>query len=78
MKKKAPPVIKGVIADVLLRCRLKPVLSFGADSFSVALFLPFADTGWLFQKIYINFAAWGYAVFTADLLDHGRSDSGRA
>ncbi|KAL1319871.1 hypothetical protein AAHE18_14G016200 [Arachis hypogaea] len=34
-------------------------------------------TGWLFQKIYINFVTWGYAVFAADLLGHGRSDSGR-
>ncbi|KAK2358718.1 caffeoylshikimate esterase [Trifolium repens] len=33
-----------------------------------------SDTGWLFQKICINFATWGYAVFTADLLGHGRSD----
>ncbi|KAL4300178.1 hypothetical protein AHAS_Ahas17G0174900 [Arachis hypogaea] len=32
----------------------------------------------LFQKICINFTAWGYTVFTADLLDHGRSDSERA
>ncbi|KAK6914961.1 Serine aminopeptidase, S33 [Dillenia turbinata] len=33
-----------------------------------------SDTGWLFQKICINFASWGYAVFAADLLGHGRSD----
>ncbi|XP_011035632.1 PREDICTED: caffeoylshikimate esterase-like [Populus euphratica] len=33
-----------------------------------------SDTGWLFQKICINFANWGYAVFAADLLGHGRSD----
>ncbi|KAK9266285.1 hypothetical protein L1049_001807 [Liquidambar formosana] len=33
-----------------------------------------SDTGWLFQKICINFATWGYAVFAADLLGHGRSD----
>uniref|UniRef100_A0A5B7BXH0 Putative caffeoylshikimate esterase n=1 Tax=Davidia involucrata TaxID=16924 RepID=A0A5B7BXH0_DAVIN len=33
-----------------------------------------SDTGWLFQKICINFAKWGYAVFAADLLGHGRSD----
>lgn len=33
-----------------------------------------SDTGWLFQKICINYATWGYAVFAADLLGHGRSD----
>ncbi|OVA06556.1 hypothetical protein BVC80_1739g43 [Macleaya cordata] len=33
-----------------------------------------SDTGWLFQKICINFCTWGYAVFAADLLGHGRSD----
>lgn len=33
-----------------------------------------SDTGWLFQKICISFATWGYAVFAADLLGHGRSD----
>ncbi|KAJ0007440.1 hypothetical protein Pint_30018 [Pistacia integerrima] len=33
-----------------------------------------SDTGWMFQKICINFATWGYAVFAADLLGHGRSD----
>ncbi|KAG4942508.1 hypothetical protein JHK82_046702 [Glycine max] len=33
-----------------------------------------SDTGWLFQKICINFSTWGYAVFAADLLGHGRSD----
>lgn len=33
-----------------------------------------SDTGWLFQKICINFATWGYAVFAADLYGHGRSD----
>ncbi|PON66399.1 Alpha/beta hydrolase fold [Parasponia andersonii] len=33
-----------------------------------------SDTGWLFQKICISFAGWGYAVFAADLLGHGRSD----
>ncbi|KAJ7951852.1 Caffeoylshikimate esterase [Quillaja saponaria] len=33
-----------------------------------------SDTGWLFQKICINFTTWGYAVFAADLLGHGRSD----
>lgn len=33
-----------------------------------------SDTGWLFQKTCITFANWGYAVFAADLLGHGRSD----
>ncbi|KAL6137699.1 hypothetical protein ACLB2K_062988 [Fragaria x ananassa] len=33
-----------------------------------------SDTGWLFQKICIAFSTWGYAVFAADLLGHGRSD----
>eukprot|EP01018_Ginkgo_biloba_P003923 Gb_35697 [translate_table: standard] len=33
-----------------------------------------SDTGWMFQKISISFAQWGYAVFGADLLGHGRSD----
>jgi len=33
-----------------------------------------SDTGWLFQKICISFAQWGYAVFAADLLGHGRSE----
>ncbi|XP_077211297.1 lysophospholipase 2 [Tasmannia lanceolata] len=33
-----------------------------------------SDTGWLFQKIAISFARWGYAIYTADLLGHGRSD----
>ncbi|XP_010535125.1 PREDICTED: caffeoylshikimate esterase [Tarenaya hassleriana] len=33
-----------------------------------------SDTGWMFQKICISFASWGYAVFSADLLGHGRSD----
>ncbi|KAG0498940.1 hypothetical protein HPP92_003631 [Vanilla planifolia] len=33
-----------------------------------------SDSGWLFQKIAIAFARWGYAVFCADLLGHGRSD----
>lgn len=33
-----------------------------------------SDTGWMFQKICMNFATWGYAVFAADLLGHGRSD----
>ncbi|KAK3026100.1 hypothetical protein RJ639_040772 [Escallonia herrerae] len=33
-----------------------------------------SDSGWLFQRICIEFATWGYAVFAADLLGHGRSD----
>ncbi|XP_078432324.1 lysophospholipase 2 [Wolffia australiana] len=33
-----------------------------------------SDSGWMFQKIAIEFARWGYAVFCADLLGHGRSD----
>ncbi|XP_050234882.1 caffeoylshikimate esterase [Mercurialis annua] len=33
-----------------------------------------SDTGWLFQKICIEYATWGYAVFAADLFGHGRSD----
>lgn len=33
-----------------------------------------SDTSWMFQKICMNFATWGYAVFAADLLGHGRSD----
>ncbi|KAL5756309.1 hypothetical protein ACOSQ2_021055 [Xanthoceras sorbifolium] len=33
-----------------------------------------SDTGWMFQKICISYATWGYAVFAADLLGHGRSD----
>ncbi|KMZ61860.1 Caffeoylshikimate esterase [Zostera marina] len=33
-----------------------------------------SDTGWMFQKIAIAFARWGYAVFCADLYGHGRSD----
>lgn len=33
-----------------------------------------SDTGWLFQKIAIAFASWGYSVHLADLLGHGRSD----
>ncbi|KZV19819.1 caffeoylshikimate esterase [Dorcoceras hygrometricum] len=33
-----------------------------------------SDTGWLFQKFCMNYANWGYAVFAADLLGHGRSD----
>lgn len=33
-----------------------------------------SDTGWTFQKFCISYAGWGYAVFAADLLGHGRSD----
>ncbi|KAD4585329.1 hypothetical protein R6Q59_036044 [Mikania micrantha] len=36
------------------------------------------DTSWCFQKIAIEYANWGYAVFAADLLGHGRSDGIRA
>ena len=32
------------------------------------------DSSWLFQTIAISYAQWGYAVFCADLLGHGRSD----
>ncbi|KAJ0530516.1 putative 2-acylglycerol O-acyltransferase [Helianthus annuus] len=32
------------------------------------------DTSWVFQKICIEYAKWGYAVFAADLIGHGRSD----
>ena len=34
-----------------------------------------SDSSWLFQSIAISYARWGYAVFCADLLGHGRSDS---
>ncbi|XP_024972711.1 caffeoylshikimate esterase [Cynara cardunculus var. scolymus] len=33
-----------------------------------------SDSSWCFQKICIEYAKWGYAVFAADLLGHGRSD----
>jgi len=33
-----------------------------------------SDTSWMFQKICMSFSTWGYAVFAADLLGHGRSD----
>ncbi|XP_068647655.1 caffeoylshikimate esterase-like [Aristolochia californica] len=33
-----------------------------------------SDTGWLFQKICIAYAQWGYAVYAADMLGHGRSE----
>ncbi|XP_047079416.1 caffeoylshikimate esterase-like [Lolium rigidum] len=32
------------------------------------------DSSWLFQYIAISYAQWGYAVFCADVLGHGRSD----
>nr|GMC49850.1 caffeoylshikimate esterase-like [Ipomoea batatas]GMD35527.1 caffeoylshikimate esterase-like [Ipomoea batatas]GMD38771.1 caffeoylshikimate esterase-like [Ipomoea batatas]GME00842.1 caffeoylshikimate esterase-like [Ipomoea batatas] len=32
------------------------------------------DSGWLFQRICISVATWGYHVFAADLLGHGRSE----
>ncbi|GJW07543.1 caffeoylshikimate esterase-like protein [Tanacetum coccineum] len=32
------------------------------------------DTSWSFQKICIAYAKWGYAVYAADLIGHGRSD----
>ncbi|KAI8555331.1 hypothetical protein RHMOL_Rhmol05G0166600 [Rhododendron molle] len=37
-----------------------------------------SDTGWLFQKICIGYARWGYAMFAADLLGHGLSDGIRS
>ncbi|XP_042401799.1 caffeoylshikimate esterase-like [Zingiber officinale] len=36
-----------------------------------------SDSGWLFQKVAIAYANWGYAVYCADLLGHGRSDGVR-
>jgi caffeoylshikimate esterase len=33
-----------------------------------------SDSSWLFQHIAISYAQWGYAVYCADLLGHGRSD----
>nr|CAD1843014.1 unnamed protein product [Ananas comosus var. bracteatus] len=33
-----------------------------------------SDSGWMFQKIAMAYASWGYAVYCADLLGHGRSD----
>ncbi|KAJ1691242.1 hypothetical protein LUZ63_015397 [Rhynchospora breviuscula] len=33
-----------------------------------------SDTSWLFQTTAIAYATWGYAVYCADLLGHGRSD----
>ncbi|KAJ3673367.1 hypothetical protein LUZ60_006741 [Juncus effusus] len=35
------------------------------------------DTGWLFQTTAITYTTWGYAVYCADLLGHGRSDGVR-
>ncbi|KAI3712046.1 hypothetical protein L1987_70595 [Smallanthus sonchifolius] len=33
-----------------------------------------SDSSWCFQKICIAYAKWGYAVFAADLIGHGRSE----
>ncbi|KAI3803439.1 hypothetical protein L1987_31590 [Smallanthus sonchifolius] len=33
-----------------------------------------SDSSWVFQRICIAYAKWGYAVFAADLVGHGRSD----
>lgn len=33
-----------------------------------------SDSSWLFQRIALAFAHWGYAAFCADLLGHGQSD----
>eukprot|EP00250_Pteridium_aquilinum_P019670 c24523_g1_i1 orf=313-1266(-) len=33
-----------------------------------------SDSNWMFQKIPIAFAQWGYAAFGCDMLGHGRSD----
>nr|XP_043623191.1 caffeoylshikimate esterase-like [Erigeron canadensis] len=33
-----------------------------------------SDTSWVFQNICIAYAKWGYAVYAADLIGHGRSD----
>ncbi|KAK1414292.1 hypothetical protein QVD17_30036 [Tagetes erecta] len=33
-----------------------------------------SDSSWCFQKGCIAYAQWGYAVFAADLIGHGRSD----
>ncbi|CAA7013753.1 unnamed protein product [Microthlaspi erraticum] len=33
-----------------------------------------SDTSWMFSKICMSYCRWGYAVFAADLLGHGRSD----
>ncbi|XP_048616632.1 caffeoylshikimate esterase-like [Brassica napus] len=33
-----------------------------------------SNTSWMFQKICMSFSTWGYAVFAANLLGHGRSN----
>lgn len=33
-----------------------------------------SDSSWCFQKICIAYAKWGYAVYAADLIGHGRSE----
>ncbi|KAJ0577035.1 putative RNA recognition motif domain, nucleotide-binding alpha-beta plait domain superfamily [Helianthus annuus] len=33
-----------------------------------------SDTIWMFQNFCIAYAKWGYAVFAADLIGHGRSN----
>ncbi|MCO5553615.1 hypothetical protein L7F22_007140 [Adiantum nelumboides] len=33
-----------------------------------------SDSNWMFQKIPIAFAQWGYAAFASDMLGHGRSE----
>lgn len=33
-----------------------------------------SDSNWMFQKIPIAFALWGYAAYAADLLGHGQSE----
>nr|GEZ30984.1 caffeoylshikimate esterase-like [Tanacetum cinerariifolium] len=33
-----------------------------------------SDCSWSFQEICIAYAKWGYAVYAADLIGHGRSD----
>ncbi|KAK1416812.1 hypothetical protein QVD17_25929 [Tagetes erecta] len=33
-----------------------------------------SDSSWCFQEICIAYANWGYAVYAADLIGHGRSD----
>uniref|UniRef100_A0A7N0REV0 Serine aminopeptidase S33 domain-containing protein n=1 Tax=Kalanchoe fedtschenkoi TaxID=63787 RepID=A0A7N0REV0_KALFE len=52
-------------------------LPIQADNIKASVYMTHgygSDTGWLFQKICISFASWGYAVFAADLYGHGRSD----
>uniref|UniRef100_J3LAS7 Serine aminopeptidase S33 domain-containing protein n=1 Tax=Oryza brachyantha TaxID=4533 RepID=J3LAS7_ORYBR len=36
-----------------------------------------SDSSWMFQSFAISYARWGYAVFCADLLGHGRSEGVR-